>query len=165
MREESPWGHATGNESVLMSLQNPLSGVKLGLDLGWVGLISAPRLSPPQHREIPTEAFKSRTFPRKTFCNTSSVLSRREDLLEELSPEGISLQSGTSPPRYGDRAPRGLCGLVVAALLPTPSAPWPLAHADLAPSPAGGPLLLCCRAAHWGFVWGFFGGSISSAAF
>lgn len=117
-------------------------------------------LHPPQHSEIPMEAFKSRAFPRKTFCNTSSVLSRREHLLEELSPEGSSLQSGTPPPRYSDRAPRGLCGLVVAVLLPTPSAPWPLASAELAPSPAGGPLLLRCR----GFVWGFFWGRVPSAA-
>lgn len=118
----------------------------------------------PQHSEIPMEVFKSRTFPRKTFCNTSSVLSRQECLLEELCPEGSSRRNGTLSPRYHDRAPRGLSGLVVAVLLPTPSAPRPLAPAELASSPASSPLPLRCRAACWGFVWVFFRGRVSSAA-
>lgn len=88
-----------------------MSGVKLEPGSGSVGLVSAPsHRHTPQHSEILTEAFKSRTFSRKTFCNTSSVLSRQECLLEELSLEGSSLQSGTPPPCCGASAPRGLCG-------------------------------------------------------
>lgn len=164
--EELPWGLAPRNQSVLIWVcYTPMSGVKLKPGSGSVGLVSAPsHRHTPQHSEILTEAFKSRTFSRKTFCNTSSVLSRQECLLEELSPEGSSLQNGTPPPRRGNRAPRGLCGLVVAVLLPTPSVPQPLAHAELAPSAASSTLLLPLRAACWGFVWAFFGGGVSSAA-
>ena len=100
--------------------------------------------------------------PGKLFA-TLHQFSRQECLLEELSLEGSSLQSGTPPPRYSDGAPRGCCGLVVAVHLPIPPAPWPLARAELGPSLPGSPLLLRRRAAHWGFVWGFFGGRVSSA--
>lgn len=158
-QEESPWGRAPGNESVLINLVNSMHGVKPCLGSGWVSLISAPPCPIPlQHTEIPMEAFKSRTFPRKTFCNTSSVLSRQERLLAELSPEGSSLQSGTLPPRYGDRAPRG--------------ALWagggrPPAHSSCATAagwcgagsfPGRRPLPPLLQGSTLGFRMGFFGG-------
>lgn len=65
------------------------------------------------------------------LCNTSPGLSRRARLLEECSPGGVSLQSGTRrqpspPPCTRDGAPWGLCGLLLAVFVPTPSAPWQL---------------------------------------
>lgn len=64
------------------------------------------------------------------LCNTSPGLSRRAHLLEECSPGGDGLQSGTQqpspPPCTRDGAPRGLCGLLLAVFVPTPSASWQL---------------------------------------
>ena len=93
------WGHAARNESLLIGLLNPVCGVKPCLGLGWVGLVSA--LLPPhtlQHSEIPTEAFKSRTLPRKTFCNTSSVLQARVS-------SGGALPGGQQPPKWDAASP------------------------------------------------------------
>lgn len=97
-------GCAPAKESLLIDLLNPLYGVKPGLGSGWAGLVSAPPAHTPQHSEISVEAFKSRTFPQKTFCNISSVLWKQKCSLEELSPARSCLQSGTLPPCCGDRA-------------------------------------------------------------
>lgn len=139
---------------ILINLLNPLHGVKPGLGSGWAGLVSAPPAHTPQHSEISVEAFKSRTFPQKTFCNISSVLWKQKCPLEDVSPESSSFQSGTPPPCCGDRAFWGLSGHL--------SVPQLLVHVELAPSPAPPPLLQGqCSGV---FVWGCFGEMVSSAA-
>lgn len=161
---KSPWGCAPGKESLLIGLVNPLYGVKPGLGSGWAGLVSAPSAHTPQHSEISVEAFKSRTFPQKTFCNTSSVLSKQEHSLEELSPESSSLQSGTLPPCCDDRAFWGLSGVAVAILLPTLlcHSCW-LLRSWLLPQRMA-PSSFAAGATFWGFVWGCFGETVSSSA-
>lgn len=160
----SLWGCAPAKGSLLISLLNPLCGVKPGLGSGGAGLVSAPPAHTPQHSEISVGAFKSRTFPWKTSCNTSSVLSKQERSLEELSPESISLQSGTRPPCCGGRAFWGLTGLVVAILLPTLlcHSCW-LTQSWLLPQRTA-PSSFAAGATFWGFVWGCLGETVSSAA-